>query len=82
MIPVANISMEETVLYAQQLAKGEGEALHLTVYLYQAAQPGKQHSNLSPIRAGEYESFAKKIQLSERKPDYGPQIFDVKRGAT
>lgn len=82
LIAVANISMEETVLYAQQLAKRVEEALHLPVYLYQAAQACKQHSNLSPIRAGAYESFAKKIQLPEWKPDYGPQIFDKKRGAT
>lgn len=82
LIPVANISMEETVMYAQQLAKRVGEELHLPVYLYEAAQPNKQRSNLAYIRAGEYEGFAKKIVLPEWKPDYGPQVFDVKRGAT
>lgn len=82
LIPVANISMEETVKYAQQLAKRVGEELHLPVYLYEAAQPGKQRSNLSHIRAGEYEGLAKKIVQPEWKPDYGPQVFDEKRGAT
>ncbi len=38
-IPVANITMEETAMYAQQLAKRVGEELQLPVYLYEAAQP-------------------------------------------
>ncbi len=82
LIPVANITMEETVAYAQQLAKRVGEELNLPVYLYEAAQSKKERSNLSVIRAGEYEAFAKKILLPEWKPDFGPAIFDAKRGAT
>ena len=82
LIPVANISMEETVQYAQQLAKRVGEELQLPVYLYEAAQPNKQRSNLSHIRAGEYEAFVKKIEHPEWKPDFGPAVFDAKRGAT
>src|SRR5204863_2486434 len=79
LIPVANISMEETAAYAQQLAKRVGEELKLPVYLYEAAQPNKERSNLSVIRAGEYEAFAKKILLPEWKPDFGPAAFDAKR---
>ena len=82
LIPVANISMEETVQYAQQLAKRVGEELQLPVYLYEAAQPNKQRSSLSHIRAGEYEAFIKKIEHPEWKPDFGPAVFDAKRGAT
>lgn len=82
LIPIANISMEETVKYAQQLAKRVGEELQLPVYLYEAAQPNKERSNLSVIRAGEYEGFAQKIQQPEWKPDFGPAVFDAKRGAT
>jgi glutamate formiminotransferase/formiminotetrahydrofolate cyclodeaminase len=82
LIPVANITMEQTVKWAQQLAKRVGEELSLPVYLYEAAQPNKERSNLSVIRAGEYEGFFKKILLPEWKPDFGPSVFDVKRGAT
>ncbi len=82
LIPIANISMEETAKYAQQLAKRVGEELQLPVYLYEDAQPDKTRSNLSVIRAGEYEGFAKKIFLPEWKPDFGPAAFDAKRGAT
>jgi glutamate formiminotransferase/formiminotetrahydrofolate cyclodeaminase len=82
LIPVANISMEETAKYALQLAKRVGEELHIPVYLYEAAQTDKKRSNLSVIRAGEYEGFFRKIMQPEWKPDFGPTEFDVKRGAT
>lgn len=82
LIPVSNISMEETATYAQQLAKKVGEELKIPVYLYEAAQPDKKRSNLSIIRAGEYEGFFKKIKEPEWKPDFGPVEFDAKRGGT
>lgn len=80
LIPIANITMEETAKFAQQLAKRVGDELKIPVYLYEAAQPDKSRNNLSVIRAGEYEGFFKKI--SEFKPDFGPAVFDAKRGAT
>lgn len=82
LIPIAGISMEDTAKYAQQLAKRVGEELKIPVYLYEEAQTDKKRSNLSVIRAGEYEGFFKKIKLTEWKPDFGPQQFDEKRGAT
>ncbi len=82
LIPVANITMEETAKYTQQLAKRVGEELKLPVYLYEAAQPDKSRNNLSVIRAGEYEGFFKKIKEPQWKPDFGPTEFDAKRGAT
>ncbi len=82
LIPIANITMEEAVAYAHQLAKMVGEDLQIPVYLYEHAQKDKLRNNLSIIRAGEYEGFFKKIKLPEWKPDFGPQEFDAKRGAT
>jgi glutamate formiminotransferase/formiminotetrahydrofolate cyclodeaminase len=82
LIPISNISMEETAEYARQLAKRVGEELQIPVYLYEQAQPNKSRSNLSVIRAGEYEGFFKKIKLPEWVPDFGPAENDVKRGAT
>src|SRR5690348_16002413 len=82
LIPVSNITMEETVEYAHQLEKMVGEDLQIPVYLYEHAQKDKLRYNLSIIRAGEYEGFFKKIKLPEWKPDFGPCEFDAKRGAT
>ena len=82
LIPIANITMAETAQHAQSLAKRVGEELGIPVYLYEEAQANKKRSNLSVIRAGEYEGFFKKIKLPEWKPDFGPAEFDALRGAT
>jgi glutamate formiminotransferase/formiminotetrahydrofolate cyclodeaminase len=82
LIPISNITMEETVVYAQQLARRVGEELGIPVYLYEEAQADKTRSNLSVIRNGEYEGFFKKIKLPGWKPDFGPAEFDARRGAT
>jgi len=82
LIPISNITMEETAKYAQQLARRVGEELNLPIYLYEEAQANKNRSNLSVIRNGEYEGFFKKIKLPEWKPDFGPQEYDAKRGAS
>jgi glutamate formiminotransferase/formiminotetrahydrofolate cyclodeaminase len=74
--------MEETTIWAQKLADRVGTELKIPVYLYENAQKNKERSNLSVIRAGEYEGFSEKIKLAEWKPDSGPAVFDEKRGAT
>jgi glutamate formiminotransferase/formiminotetrahydrofolate cyclodeaminase len=81
-IPVANITMEETAAWSKKLAERVGNELKIPVYLYEEAQPDKSRSNLSVIRAGEYEGFFKKIKLPEWKPDYGPDELPAKHGAT
>lgn len=82
LIPIANISMEETVKYAEKLAKRVGEDLDIPVYLYESAAKTEERKNLATIRAGEYEAFAQKIQLDEWRPDYGPQKMNVRAGVT
>src|SRR5579872_325695 len=61
LIPVANISMDEVVKYAKKLGERVGKELHIPVYLYEYAATKKERSNLSVIRAGEYEGLPKKI---------------------
>ncbi|MBK6483973.1 MAG: glutamate formimidoyltransferase [Chitinophagaceae bacterium] len=82
LIPVANITMEETAAYAKKLGKRVGEELGIPVYLYEAAQEKEARKNLSIIRAGEYEGFFKKIKLPEWMPDFGPAEMPAKTGAT
>jgi len=82
LIPISGISMEETAAYAVKLAERVGTDLAIPVYLYEAAQPNKERSNLSVIRAGEYEGFAEKIKQPEWKPDFGPAVFNETAGAT
>src|SRR5216110_3086994 len=81
-VPVSNVSWEEAVACAQQLARRVGDELNIPVYLYERAAKDKSRSNLSVIRTGEYEGFFEKIKDPVWKPDFGPVVFNEKSGAT
>src|SRR2546430_703356 len=81
-IPVSNVSWEEAVECANRLGKRVGEELKIPVYLYERAATDKSRANLAVIRAGGYEGFFEKIKQPERKPDFGPAVFNEKSGAT
>jgi len=81
-IPVSDVSWEEAIACAHQLGKRVGDELKIPVYLYEKAAKDPSRSNLSIIRAGEYEGFFEKIKEAAWKPDFGPSIFNEKSGAT
>ncbi len=82
LVPVANITMEETVVYARELARRLGEELQFPVYCYENAAFTPERRNLASIRSGEYEGLADKLKDPHWKPDYGPAIFNPRTGAT
>ncbi len=81
-IPVSDVSWEEAIACARALGKRVGEELEIPVYLYEKAAADPARSNLSFIRAGEYEGFFEKIKEPAWKPDFGPAIFSERSGAT
>jgi glutamate formiminotransferase/formiminotetrahydrofolate cyclodeaminase len=81
-IPVSNVSWNEAIECAKKLGKRVGEELKIPVYLYEKAASSPARSNLSIIRAGEYEGFFEKIKEPAWKPDFGPAVFNEKSGAT
>jgi glutamate formiminotransferase/formiminotetrahydrofolate cyclodeaminase len=81
-IPVSNVSWDEVIECAKKLGKRVGEELKIPVYLYEKAASNPARSNLSIIRAGEYEGFFEKIKEPQWKPDFGPPVFNEKSGAT
>ncbi|MGQ8337990.1 glutamate formimidoyltransferase [Sunxiuqinia sp. A32] len=82
LVPVANISMEETVKYAHQLAKRIGEELLIPIYCYEFAAQNEERKSLANCRSGEYEGLPKKLKDPNWKPDFGPVEFNAKAGAT
>jgi glutamate formiminotransferase / formiminotetrahydrofolate cyclodeaminase len=82
LIPVSNVSWEEAIACANRLGKRVGDELQIPIYLYEKAAKNKLRSNLSAIRAGEYEGFFEKIRQPEWKPDFGPTGFNEKSGGT
>ncbi len=82
LIPVSNISMEETAELARKLAKRIGEELAIPVYCYESAAYSPERKNLANCRAGEYEGLPKKLNDPKWKPDFGPAAFNERSGAT
>ena len=85
LVPVANISMEETAKLAHKLGKRVGKELNIPVYHYEAAAKEKKRENLANCRKGEYEGLSKKLVDPDWEPDFGPAKFNKsveKSGAT
>jgi glutamate formiminotransferase/formiminotetrahydrofolate cyclodeaminase len=82
LVPVANISMDETADWARRLGERVGRELDLPVYLYESAAATPERKNLAIIRAGEYEGLPEKLTNPAWKPDFGPARFNPKSGAT
>ncbi len=76
LIPVAGISMEETVQYARALAERIGKELQIPIYCYENAAFEPKRRNLANCRQGEYEALAQRIITTEWKPDFGPNDFN------
>lgn len=81
-VPVANVTIEECVQCAIRYGERVGKELGVPVYLYEHASNNPNRKMLKQIRAGEYEGLKDKIYKPEWKPDFGPQEFIPKSGAT
>lgn len=75
LVPVSNITMEETAEYARKLAKMVGEKLNIPVFCYENAAFEPKRRNLANCRNGEYEALKERIASADWKPDFGPTDF-------
>ncbi|MHC4670024.1 MAG: glutamate formimidoyltransferase [Planctomycetota bacterium] len=82
LVPVAGITMEETVAYARALARRLGEEVGLTVYCYEHAALSEERRNLATVREGEYEALPERLADAHWQPDFGPAKFNERSGAT
>ncbi|SJZ69015.1 glutamate formimidoyltransferase [Selenihalanaerobacter shriftii] len=80
--PVRNVTMEEAVEIANEVAKEAAEKFDLPIYLYEDAATCPERENLADIRRGEYEAMKEKVQKPEWKPDYGSDKVHPTAGAT
>lgn len=81
-IPVKNMTMEECVQLADELAQEIAEKLEIPVYLYEEAAKIPTRKALPDIRKGQYEGLKTEIGKPERRPDYGPACMHPSAGAT
>ena len=85
LVPVANMSMEETIAYAQKLGERIGNELNIPIYLYESAALKSDRTNLATVRSGEYEGLKNKLADPNWKPDFGASVYSddvAKSGVT
>ncbi len=71
-IPIKNITMEETIAIANEVAAEVSEKHGLPVFFYEKSASAKHRENLAAVRKGEFEGMAEKMKQDEWKPDLGP----------
>lgn len=85
LIPVSNISMEETVAFARKLAERVGRELGIPVFCYEYAAFSDVRKSLANCRSGQYEGLKSRMESEKWKPDFGLSKWDenvAKTGAT
>lgn len=81
-IPIQDVTMEEAVQAAKDVAKRIADELEVPTYLYAEAAQRPERKNLSKIRKGQYEALKEEIGNEERHPDFGPAKMHPSAGAT
>ena len=83
LVPVAGITMEETVEYARALARRLGEEVGLTVYCYEnAAHPARAPQPRRRSAPASTRGSRRSWPTPHWKPDFGPATFNPRSGAT
>jgi len=81
LVPIST-SVEACIRLAHELGQQVGTELGIPVYMYGQAAVNEQRRKLSNVRKGEYEGLEEKLKQPEWIPDYGPNEFKIKSGAT
>lgn len=81
-VPIQNISVEECVAVADQVAKTLADKLHIPVYLYNLAAKSPSRPTQQQIQSTQYERMFDKIHEPGFGPDYGPSDMNPLLGAT
>ncbi|MFQ5554100.1 MAG: glutamate formimidoyltransferase [Acidimicrobiia bacterium] len=82
LVPIADITMDDTVGHARHLAERLAAEAGLTVYCYEHAATTENRRDLAAVRGGEYEGLPDKLADPAWKPDFGPVAFNPRTGAT
>ena len=80
-VPLAGVTMDQTVALARRVGRAIGDRHALPVYYYgrAATRPGRETPR--PLRRGEYEGLPARLASPDGAPDDGPARFDARSGA-
>jgi len=74
LIPIKNISVEETVALSRDLAREIYENYGMPSFLYEKSATAPHREDLGRLRKGQFEGMAEKIKDEAFRPDYGTEI--------
>lgn len=75
LVPVSNISMEDTVKHARHLAERVGNELSVPVYCYEYAAFSEERRSLANCRWGGYENLKNRMASDTWKPDFYGNVW-------
>lgn len=81
-IPIRNVTMDEAITLAKEVAKEVSNKFNLPVYLYEKAASSLLRENLATVRKGGFEGLSEKLKQPEWKPDFGPSKPHPTAGAS
>ena len=82
-IPIAGVSLEDCVRFAEEVGRQIWERLGVPVYLYEAAARRPERVNLENIRRGQFEGLREDVRRNpDRAPDFGEPELHPSAGAT
>jgi glutamate formiminotransferase / 5-formyltetrahydrofolate cyclo-ligase len=81
-VPIADVTSEDCVALAKDVAAAVAERFNVPVYLYEDASVNPARKNLEDIRRGEFEGLAQKMATPGWTPDYGPSTPHPSAGAS
>jgi len=82
-VPLRGVTMAECVVLARRLGEQAGRLLGIPIYLYAEAAARPERRILADVRKGEYEALRDELgTVPGREPDFGPNAFNAKSGAT
>lgn len=81
-IPFQSVTMEDCVIYANDLGARVGQELEIPVFLYEQAGIVPSRAQLETIRRGGLPALKARMKTDRQwKPDYGPPLLHQRSGA-
>jgi glutamate formiminotransferase / formiminotetrahydrofolate cyclodeaminase len=71
-LPIRDVTMEDCVGLAREVAREIGEGLGIPAYCYDQAALTPERRNLADVRRGEFEGLRDDVAAGKRLPDFGP----------
>jgi glutamate formiminotransferase / 5-formyltetrahydrofolate cyclo-ligase len=81
-IPIRNVTPEEALALARDVAQAAAQQFELPIFLYEKAASAPHRINLADIRKGQFEGMAEKLKDPAWRPDFGPSKVHPTAGVT